>query len=212
MSIFKKFTASLLALCICCTMLPITTFATGSSSTTESNSDVVFSGNNFSAEDRIFFEKMSLVFDGYTTTETGEIIFTYSNTNLTKLGFNENEVARLNALNETICGVVLTGDSSVTTRIHVEGGKVWFTYDDVMAFLFAAASVGPSAMYAALVALGSVSLGPAGTAITAIVGIIGAPSLASFCYQVIQAVANKQGVYIGIEMNGIFPNIVSGTW
>ncbi len=96
--------------------------------------------------------------------------------------------------------------------MFVEDGKIWFTYDDVMSFLFAAASVGSSAMYAALVALGSVSLGLVGTAIATVVGIIGAPSLASFCYQVIQAVANYQGGYIGVEMNGIFPNIVCGTW
>ena len=192
--------------------MSVPAFAAEATPTAANNSGVVFSGSSFSAEDRAFFEKMSLVFDGYTTNEAGEIIFTYTDASLAELGFSENEAARLNELNETICGVVLSDEASVTTRMFVEDGKVWFTYDDVMSFLFAAASVGPSAMYAALVALGSVSLGPVGSAIATILGILGAPSLASFCYQVIQAVANQQGVYIGVEMNGIFPNIVCGTW
>lgn len=207
----KKVLSIILSLVMLLSM-SVTAFAAEPASSNENNSAVIFSDDSFSSEDRVFFEKMSLVFDGYTTNEAGEIVFTYSNTSLAELGFNENEIARLNSLNETICGVALTDNTSVAARMFVEDGKIWFTYDDVMAFLFAAASVGSSAMYAALVALGSVSLGPVGTAIAAIVGVIGAPSLASFCYQVIQAVANQQGVYIGVEMNGIFPNIVSGTW
>lgn len=207
----KKIISLLMSLLLIFTMSS-TAFAAEYRTDAENNAGVVFSNSSFSEEDRAFFEKMSLVFDGYTTNKAGEIVFTYSNNSLYELGFTESEATRLAALNATICGTVLSDEDSVSSRMFVEDGKIWFTYDDVMAFLFAAASVGPSAMYAALVALGSVSLGPVGTAIAAIVGVIGAPSLASFCYQVIQAVANQQGVYIGVEMNGIFPNIVSGTW
>lgn len=189
-----------------------TAFAAESEYTNEIDHKMIISSENFSAEDVAFFEKMSLVFDGYTSNEAGEICFTYSIASLYELGFSESEISKLATLNEEICGTILTDENIAQSKIFVEDGKVWFTYDDVMSFLFAAATVGPEALYAAIVALGSVSLGPVGTAIAAIVGVIGAPSLASFCYQIIQAVANQQGVYIGVEMNGIFPNIVSGTW
>ena len=49
-------------------------------------------------------------------------------------------------------------------RIHVKNWKVYFTYNDVMATLFAAAQVGPAAITAALTALGSAYPG-VGTAI-----------------------------------------------
>ncbi len=59
---------------------------------------------------------------------------------------------------------------------------------------------------------GAISLGPVGAAIASAVGILGFPSLAGFTYSILQAVSNKQGVYLGVEMNGVFPNIVSGTY
>lgn len=98
------------------------------------------------------------------------------------------------------------------SRMHIDGGKIYFTYDDVVAFLSSAAQIGPAAMYGALVGLGTVSLGPVGGMVVTALGVIGAPGLAEFTYQVVQATINRQGVYIGVEFNGIFPNIVSGTW
>lgn len=207
----KKIISLLMSLLLIFTMSS-TAFAAELEPDAENSSDILFSSSSFSEEDLAFFEKMSLVFDGYTTNESGEIIFTYSSDSLYNLGFSESEVARLTTLNETICGTILSDEMSVSSRIFVEDGKIWFTYDDVMAFLFAAASIGPEALYAAMLGLSSISVGPVVTAIIAVVGALGAPSLINFCYNIIQAATYGQGVYIGIEMNGIFPNIVSSTW
>ena len=111
---------------------------------------------------------------------------------------------------ETLSGK--TSDNMITPMMHVSGGKIWFTYSDIVGTLTSAAMIGPAAVYAAFVGLGSISLGPVGTAITAAVGVLGFPSLAGFTYSILQASINRQGVYMGVEMNGVFPNIVSGTW
>ena len=93
-------------------------------------------------------------------------------------------------------------------RIHVKNWKVYFTYNDVMATLFAAAQVGPAAITAALTALGSAYPG-VGTVIGAAIGLFGGGTIV---YWVLQAAANKQGFYIGIDWNGAFPNPAIGTW
>lgn len=175
--------------------------------------EIKFSLNDINENDKAFLNKMSQVFDGYITNKSGAIEFTYNDEQLSNICFTQSEIIKLTEINNTVCGTVLSKEpnSPIYTKMFVEGGKIYFDNVDVQAFLFAAASVGPQALYSALVALGS-TLGPVGTAIAAVVGIIGAPSLASFCYYIIQAAYYDQGVYIGIEMNGIFPNIVSGTW
>lgn len=189
-----------------------TVFADGYNPNTETSTEITFSDSFLSETDRAFLKKMGQVFDGYTTNEKGEIIFTYSSDELRKIGFNDDEINRLEKLNQMICGTILSDEAKPSTRVSVEGGIIYFTYDDVVTLFSAAVIAGPEAVYAALVALGSVSLGPVGTAVAAVIGIIGAPTLASFCYQVTQALANQQGVYIGVETNGGFPNIVCGTW
>lgn len=175
---------------------------------------VVFDFNNITDSDRIFLEKMTQVFDGFVADDAGVISFTYSNAELaTDFGFTQAEIAKMNGVVAITANLSVSSNSGqATTRMSVADGKVYFDNADVHAFLLGAASIGPAAVYAAFVALSTVSLGPVGTAIAAIVGVIGAPSLAGFCYNVIQAAINNQGVYIGVEMNGVFPNIVSGTW
>lgn len=102
--------------------------------------------------------------------------------------------------------------SSSPFRLAVHSGKVWFHHQDVVATLYGAAVAGPAAVYAALTSLGTFTTGPVGGAVIAALGIIGLPGLNDFVYQILQASANGQGVYIGAEMNGAFPNIVSGTF
>lgn len=215
----KKLSKKLLSVILSLTMLfsiSATAFAADSTTSEVFNNTnaITFSANNITKSDQDFLDKMSKIFDGYVTSETGVIEFTYTDEELTNIGFTQTEIEKLTEINNSICGTRLPAESDTipSSRIHLKGATVYFTNNDVDAFLFSAAVIGPQALYAALVALGSVSLGPVGTAITAVVGILGAPSLASFCYYVVQAGINDQGVYIGIQMNGIFPIIVSGTW
>lgn len=220
---FKKILSTFMAFTMVFAFtVPSSAATTSSSSDTQTQSvedtkAIHFSADNISEKDKVFLNKVTKIFDGYVTNKAGVITFTYSDKQLSDTGFTQAQIVKLHEINSKVCGVSLSdaasdSGSNITPQIFVEGSIIYFEYVDVQAFLFAAASVGPEALYAALVALGSVSLGPVGTAIAAIVGAIGAPSLVSFCYYVIQAVANNEGVYIGIEMNGIFPNIVTGTW
>lgn len=109
-------------------------------------------------------------------------------------------------------GTTKNQNNVIQPNLSVSGATVYFTNSDVTAFLFAAASVGPAAVFAALDALATITGGLVGTAIVTILGIIGFASLAQFTYYIIQAEYYGQGVYIGIQWNGLFPNIVQGTW
>lgn len=130
----------------------------------------------------------------------------------TEYGFTDDDIVTIDSMLKAPAISWDNETSNIQSRMYVKGSKVYFTHADVVSALYSAALIGPSAIYAALVGLGTISLGPVGTAIAAAVGVLGFPSLSGFTYQVIQAAPNGQGVYLEVEMNGIFPNIVSGTF
>ncbi|MDK4351332.1 hypothetical protein M4I17_02780 [Enterococcus thailandicus] len=130
----------------------------------------------------------------------------------TEYGFTDDDIVTIDSMLKAPAISWDNETSNIQSRMYVKGSKVYFTHADVVSALYSAALIGPSAIYAAIVGLGTISLGPVGTTIAGAVGILGFPSLAGFTYQVIQAASNGQGVYLGVEMNGIFPNIVSGTF
>lgn len=103
------------------------------------------------------------------------------------------------------------GTGEIKPNIFVENWIIYFTYDDVTGLLVSAAMAGPAAMYAALNAIAYLTTGAGGIVVT-VLSTLGLAGLADFCYLVIQAEVRHQGVYIGIVWNGVFPNIVQGTW
>lgn len=203
----------LLSLTLALSFLFVTTVSASAANVPESGNPTTITMDDFSDADIQFFNKFVGVLDGYYTSESGEMNFSYTNADLTRLGFTPADIGKLTEINSRVCGLVLPEDDTfIMTRVFVEDGKVWFDNGDIQAFLFAAASIGPEALYAALVGLGTLFGGMIGTTITAFVGALGGASLTYLCYLIIQATANGQGIYIGIEMNGVFPNIVAGTW
>jgi hypothetical protein len=104
------------------------------------------------------------------------------------------------------------GVGHISPQLSYSNGIVYFSHSDVQQILYTAASIGPAAVAAALEAFGTLTGGPIGTLIVTIIAIIGAPSLINFTYDIIQAEFNNEGVYIGVQFNGGFPNIVTGTW
>lgn len=93
-------------------------------------------------------------------------------------------------------------------RMHISDWKIYFTNGDVVTLLWQAALAGPPAIIAALSALGTIYPG-VGNIIGGIIGLLGGSTI---CYWVLQAVANRQGLYVGIDWNGPFPNPAIGTW
>lgn len=160
---------------------------------------------------REFLEKYKKLLDKFSLDKDGYLKLNVNKEELIKVyGFNQNEAEGI--INSVKLAYPITNaDGQIKSRIHISSGKIYFTHSDVTGLLISAAQIGPVAVYGVLVGLGS-TLGPVGTTLVAALGIIGAPSLASFTYNVIQAQFNKQGVYIGVEFNGIFPNIVQGVW
>lgn len=203
----------LLSLTLVLSLLFVTTISASAASIPDSDNNIVISTEDFSSADLQFFNKLSLVLDGYYTNDAGEISFSYTTEELANLGFTTTEINQLLKINNRVCGTVLPEqDTFIQTRIFVQDGKVWFDNADIHALLLGAASLGPEALYAAIVAISSAAAGPAGTILSALLGAFGAASLVYLCNLIIQAAANGQGIYIGIEMNGVFPNIVADTW
>ncbi|WP_206921972.1 hypothetical protein [Alicyclobacillus suci] len=133
-----------------------------------------------------------------------------------KYNLNSSDVANLQAIINAAQSYGSESTSSSKTGIQPQlsysGGTVYFSHDDVDAYLFAAASVGPAALMAALDALATLTGGPVGAGLSLILDVLGASSLAGFTYMCVQAEYNGQGVYIGLTWNGVFPNISYGFW
>jgi hypothetical protein len=101
---------------------------------------------------------------------------------------------------------------TVSPDVYASNWKVYFTNSDVNAFLFASAEIGPAALDAALDGIATMMGGPVGTVIGLVLDVIGAASMANLCYLIVQAEYNGEGVYIGIDWNGPFPNYTQGLW
>lgn len=207
----KKFIAFVLSLAL---ILSFTVSAYAAGPTNELS--LVVTSSSLTESDKSFMEKMLSVLDGYITIGD-EITFTYSDADLISLGFSSTDIATLDEINRSVCGVVYKAPPDINANtpvplIHTEGFVIYFDPGEVVDFLFAAATVGPEALYAAFVGLGTLFGGPIGSAITAIAGWLGLASFGGLCYLIIQAVSNGQGIYFGVEFNKGFPNIVSGYW
>lgn len=100
----------------------------------------------------------------------------------------------------------------ISPNVYVSNWKVYFSNDDINAFLFASAQIGPAALAAALDGVATLMGGPVGTTIGVVLDVLGASALSRLCYLIIQAEANDQGIYIGISWNGGFPNYTDGTY
>ncbi|WP_234124660.1 hypothetical protein [Clostridium hydrogenum] len=100
----------------------------------------------------------------------------------------------------------------ISPNVYVSNWKVYFSNEDVNAYLFAAAETGPEALAAALDGLATLMGGPVGTVIGVVLDVLGASALARLCYLIIQAEVNDQGIYIGINWNGGFPNYTDGNY
>lgn len=103
-------------------------------------------------------------------------------------------------------------DTIITPMVYVEDWKVYFSNDEVKMYFFAAASIGPAALAAALNSVVFMLGGPVATTISLVLSIIGAASLLNLTYLVIQAGTQGKGIYIGVTWNGVFPNYTQGTW
>ncbi len=165
----------------------------------------------FSESDKEFLGKLTAVYDVFELDSEGVLFLTASLDEIQERAeFTDAEMLRFNEMLDFNKENPAIGVESIPlTRLHVEDWKVYFTYDDVVMYLSAAAAIGPAAITAALSALATTAAPGVGTVIAAIVGYVVSADL---CYLVLQAAVNQQGIYIGLDWNGIFPNYTQGTW
>ena len=81
--------------------------------------------------------------------------------------------------------------------------KVTLTSNDVVAFFSSAALIGPAAIKAALIGLGTVVGGPIGATIASAIALLSTKNIISFGSVVIAATSKNRGMYIRIGI-GIF--------
>lgn len=165
----------------------------------------------FSESDKEFLGKLTAVYDVFELDSEGVLFLTASLDEIQERAeFTDAEMLRFNEMLDFNKENPAIGVESIPlTRLHVEDWKVYFTYDDVVMYLSAAAAIGPAAITAALSALATTAAPGVGTVIAAIVGYVVSADL---CYLILQAAVNQQGIYIGLDWNGIFPNYTQGTW
>lgn len=174
-----------------------------------------------SNEQKEYLGKLQSIFDKFYFDDDGFLKLDIKYEKLQKkYGFSDYDIEQLDGMLNASAQISINQFNSnqfavapieISPNAYVENWIIYFTYDDMMTFLYSAAVAGPAAMFAAINAIAYLISGPGGMVVT-ILSIIGLAGLAGFCYLVLQAAVMQQGVYIGIEWNGPFPNIVQGTW
>ncbi len=160
-----------------------------------------------SITDQIFLNNLSEIYQYFTFDHEGKLVLSESIEYIIETyGFSTDFGNRLN--NIIFLSNIYSSGKMLNTRVFISDWKVYLTYSEVMMTLFAAAEIGPAAITAALTALGSVYPG-VGTALGMLVGLVGAGTIV---YYVIQSSVRRQGLYLGIDWNGAFPNPAIGFW
>lgn len=105
-------------------------------------------------------------------------------------------------------------DFIITPQLHVEGSRLYISNDDLNSAAFAAvasaATVGPAALKAAMIGLGTAVGGPAGTLIASIMAVVGGPTLVDIGLHITSALIYQEGVYIGLQAR--WPLVDVGYW
>ncbi|OOL81257.1 hypothetical protein BWX42_05525 [Dolosigranulum pigrum] len=165
-----------------------------------------------SEEDKIFFEKMNKVYNHFTLSDDGQLSLNISSSELvTEFAFTQPEAQRVletvSSYNQELKSFKESG-TVTRPRLHVEDWKIYLTNEDVKMYLSAAIQAGAPAVIAAVTSLGSVVPG-IGSIIAAFTSVVSAGNI---IYVATQALANGQGMVMGVDWNGSFPNPVVDTW
>ena len=215
----KKTLISILTICISFSVLGFkTTYAKKVRQVNKTADRYIRISDYLTSDDLIFIKGMEKIYKYFSFDRNGRLVLTKDLKELKQsYDLSDEFILRLsNLLNfnlpkyniENPKNKLIKIGNLKTPKLHVSDWKIYLTNDEVKLTLLSAAQAGPAAMTAALTALGSAYPG-VGNIIGMIIGLVGGATIA---YNVLQAVANNQGLYIGINWNGIFPNPVVGTW
>lgn len=220
----KRMISLLLVLTLCFSCTGYSVFAQNRLLTKPMNGMAIKISDYLTEDDLLFVKKLEKIYPYFIFDENGGLSLSKNVEDLQEeFNLTDDFVSRLNnllnsdiaksgsryydAITDQSFGEDL--DDTIRPNVFVRNWKVYFTHDEVMATLFAAAQIGPAAIVAALAALGTSIGGPVGAVIGTIVGYI---SGAGFAYLVLRAGTSGKGVYIGLEWDGPFPVYVDGTW
>lgn len=94
-------------------------------------------------------------------------------------------------------------DSRLSFKWEGNAVRVTLTSNEVVAFFLSAALIGPAAIKAALIGLGTVVGGPMGAAIAAGLALLSTQNIIAFGSVVLAATSKNRGMYIKVGI-GIF--------
>lgn len=209
------------------TLAPIAsaTFVSGSvyadsvtnESTQVQNNEVKLS-DSFTEQDNIYLDKLTKIYSEFSLTESGYLELNISDQELKEsYSFTDEEIGILRESvdfqhqnRDKYYNYTENGSPTVTPYLHVSDWKVYFTYDDLVMYLSSAIQAGAPAVIATMASMGTMTATPG---VGTIMGVLaGLYSAGTVIYEVTQALANKQGWYIGVDWNGNFPNPTTGFW
>lgn len=169
---------------------------------------------NLSLEDQRYIDRVASIGENFHFNERGELALSLTDTDLIQEGFSNQEIANLRTGLSAANSSQAQQAGEASPRIHVDDGTLWISHGDLITGaatgVATAAGIGPAALSAALISLGTVMGGPVGTIITTVVALAGAPSMIELAGRITWAVATGQGVYIRPVLS--YPPLEFGYW
>lgn len=167
-------------------------------------------------DDKVFMNKLEGIYPYFQLDDNGALFLELdSNQLMSEYNFTSKEVVRLdNIIKDQNIGASYANkylnenEMAIQPLVHVKNWKIYFEAYEVPMYLGSAISAGAPAVIASIASLGSVVPG-----IGNIIGLAaGVWAGTEILYHATQALVNKQGFYIGLTFNGVFPNPDIGTW
>lgn len=211
---FKKIITSVLATLMLLIVLPTKVNASTQPISTYSSRNVIQMSDYLTKDDLEFMTKLQSIYPYFAIDNNGKLYLTLEINELkSKFQLDEQFIQKLNdILQSSISNNNLhsysIGSNLGLRRVFAKNWKIYFSYEEVESLFVAAAHIGPAAMTAAFAAIG-IMYPVFGSIVGTVIGILGGGTI---CYWVLQAATRRQGLYIGVDWNGPFPNPAIGTW
>lgn len=175
--------------------------------------NVFLSDYSLSPEQQLYFDNVVAIGEYFEYDTKGNLTLPVSDAVLEEQGFTQSDIQLLRTSIEGT-GNGNVPQNVVTPKVHVSNGALYISHEDLISGIATgvgvAAAIGPAALQAALISLGTLLGGPVGTVITTVIAIAGAPSMIELAGRITFALATGQGVYVKPVFS--YPPLELGYW
>lgn len=178
-----------------------------------SQNDVFLSDYSLTSEQQRYFDNVVEIGEYFEYDANGNLVLPVEDDLLRGHGFSQSDI---NLLRTSIddAGNGSATQNTVSPMVHVSDGALYISHHDLVSGIAVgvgtAASVGPAALQAALISLGTLLGGPVGSVISTVIAIAGMPSMIELAGRITFALATGQGIYIDPVLS--YPPLQFGYW